>query len=222
MHHMAKAQTVLLVEGMKPVAERLAPVLDRAGYHVVMARTRKAALTKVVETRPVAIVLDTPSLRFDAPRFCSALAENQSGLPLLVLLAKGEKVKEGLTGDDYLWHPFSASALIKHIAALLSNVLQIGEVVFNVGRAAVVYGDRKRHLTPKQARLLETFMRHEGQVLTRAFLMKQVWDTDYLGDTRTLDVHVSWLRKAIEKNPSSPVYLRTIRGVGYCFEDPEQ
>ena len=118
--------------------------------------------------------------------------------------------------------PFSASALTKHIAALLSNVLQIGEVVFNVRRAAVVYGGRKRHLTPKQARLLETFMRHEGQVLTRAFLMKQVWDTDYLGDTRTLDVHVSWLRKAIEKNPGSPVYLRTIRGVGYCFEEPEQ
>jgi DNA-binding response OmpR family regulator len=222
MHHMAKAQTVLLVEGMRPVAERLAPVLDQAGYHVVTARTRKAALTKVQETRPVVIVLDTPSLRFDAPRFCSALGENQFGLPLLVLLAKGEEIEEGLAGDDYLWYPFSASVLIKHIVALLSNVLQIGDVIFNVSRAAVVYGNRKRHLTPKQARLLEIFMRHEGQVLTRAFLMKQVWDTDYLGDTRTLDVHVSWLRKAIEEDPSSPVYLRTIRGVGYCFEEPGQ
>ena len=84
--------------------------------------------------------------------------------------------------------------LIDRTGALLSSVLQVGDVIFNVDCATVVYSKQKRRLTPKQAQLLELLMRHPGQVLTRAFLMKQVWDTDYLGDTRTLDVVVTILR----------------------------
>jgi DNA-binding response OmpR family regulator len=94
--------------------------------------------------------------------------------------------------------------------------------MLNLKQRCVVQGNHESHLTPKQARLLEVFMRHPGEVLTRAFLMKQVWDTDYLGDTRTLDVHIHWVRKAIEKDPRSPTYLRTIRQVGYRLEVPEE
>jgi DNA-binding response OmpR family regulator len=93
----------------------------------------------------------------------------------------------------------------------------VGNVIFDTERRLVGYCRSRKPLTPKQGRLLDVFMRHPGQVLTRAFLMKQVWHTDYLGDTRTLDVHIRWLRKAIEENPSSPVYLRTVRGIGYRF-----
>jgi DNA-binding response OmpR family regulator len=78
----------------------------------------------------------------------------------------------------------------------------------------------ERHLTPKQAHLLELFMRHPGEVLTREFLMKQVWDTDFTEDTRTLDVHIHWVREAIEEDSGSPKYLHTIRGVGYRFTLP--
>jgi DNA-binding response OmpR family regulator len=77
-------------------------------------------------------------------------------------------------------------------------------------------------LTPKQAVLLEVFLRHPGEILTRAFLMKQVWDTEYMGDTRTLDVHIHWVRKAIEVDYKSPVYLRTVRRIGYRFEVPRE
>jgi len=97
----------------------------------------------------------------------------------------------------------------------------VGDVALNLEQRCVVRGNRETHLTPKQAHLLEILMRHPGEILSRAFLMKQVWDTDYLGDTRTLDVHVHWVRNAIEQDPRSPVYLRTIRRIGYRFEPPE-
>ncbi len=88
-------------------------------------------------------------------------------------------------------------------------------------RRASKKGRNPVRLTPKECALLTAFMRNGGEVLSREFLMKEVWDTDYLGDTRTLDVHICWLRRKIEKDPRRPIYLRTVRGVGYRFEVPE-
>ena len=114
--------------------------------------------------------------------------------------------------------------LINRISWLLpapdSEVLVRGELVFNLKRCSVVRGERESHLTPKQAELLELLMRHTGEVLTRKFIMRRVWDTDFLDDTRTLDVHIHWLRKAIELDTGSPEYLHTVRGVGYSFHVP--
>jgi DNA-binding response OmpR family regulator len=122
-----------------------------------------------------------------------------------------------------------------------SEVLRRGRLTFHVKRRSVTgdpggRGDTpvltlraegkaseqtpERHLTPKQALLLELFMRHPGEVLTREFLMKRVWNTDYTGDTRTLDVHIHWVREAIEEDTGSPRYLHTVRGVGYRFQVP--
>ena len=92
----------------------------------------------------------------------------------------------------------------------------------NLDRRCVVRGDTVRRLTPRQARLLEVFMQHAGRTLTRKFLMETVWETDYMGDTRTLDVHVRWIRERIEDDPSSPRYLRTVRGIGYRFGIPAE
>jgi DNA-binding response OmpR family regulator len=143
-----------------------------------------------------------------------------------MLLPKGEKIDRSLGARAYLRYPISAKKLINRISRLLpapeDDVLQVGDVVLNVTQRCVLQGNRESHLTPRQARLLEVLMRHPGEILTRAFLMKQVWDTDYLGDTRTLDVHVHWVRKAIEEDPSSPFHLRTVRQVGYRFEAREK
>lgn len=219
---MVPAYTILVVEGRKRTADRLASILNDKGYDVITARTRRDALARVQEAHPAVIVLDSSSLRFSCRRFCNALRDADLEIPVLVLLPEGEKIDRSVGACAYLRYPWSARKLINRIVKLLSAVLQVGDVIFNVERRAVIYSKRKKHLTPKQARLLEILMRHSGEVLTRTFLMKQVWDTDYMGDTRTLDVHVHCVREAIEEDPRSPVYLRTVRRVGYRFESPEK
>ena len=219
---MASIYTILLVEGRKPAADHLAPILNDQGYNVVMARTRREAWAKVQEIHPAAIVLDSPSLRFSSRRFCDALRDAALEIPVLVLLPEGKKIDRSIGARIYLRHPFSAKKLTNRIAKLLTAILQVGDVIFNVERRSVIYNKCKKHLTPKQARLLEILMRHPGEILTRSYLMRQVWDTDYMGDTRTLDVHIHWVRKAIEEDPGSPVYLRTVRRVGYRFQAPEK
>jgi len=222
----APVYTILIVEGRKRTAEHLAPILNGQGYHIVTARTRRDALAKVREAHPVVIVLDSPSLRFSSRRFCDALRDADLETPVLVLLPEGEKIDHSVGARSYLRYPFSAKKLINRVTRLLpapeDEVLRMGDVVLNVKQRYVVRGERESHLTPKQAHLLEIFLRHPGEVLTRVFLMKQVWDTDYMGDTRTLDVHVHWVRKAIEEDHRFPVYLRTVRRVGYRFEVPEK
>ncbi|MDY6875465.1 MAG: response regulator transcription factor [Chloroflexota bacterium] len=223
---MTPIYTILLVEGRKPTAEHLAPIINDQGYNVVTARTRREAWAKVQGTRPAAIVLDSPSLRFSSRRFCDALRDAALEIPVLMLLPEGEKINRSMGASVYLRYPFSAKKLINRVTRLLpapdGEILQVGDVILNVEQRRVTCGRRESRLTPKQARLLQVFMRHPGEILTRAFLMKQVWDTDYMGDTRTLDVHIHWVRKAIEENAKSPVYLRTVRRVGYRFQPPEK
>jgi DNA-binding response OmpR family regulator len=218
--------TILVVEGRKPAAKYLAPILNDQGYDVVTARTRREALAKMQDTNPALIVLDSPSLRFSCRRFCDTLRDDNLDIPVLLLLAEGKKIDRSVGARAHLRYPFSVKKLINRIARLLpapdDEMLRVGGVDLNIKQRCVVCGGRESNLTPKQARLLEVFMRHPGEVLSRAFLMKQVWDTDYLGDTRTLDVHVHWVRKAIEADPRSPTYLRTVRRVGYRFEVPEK
>jgi DNA-binding response OmpR family regulator len=218
----APANTIVLVEGRKPTAERLAPILEKAGYRVVKAATRKTTMARVLTSRPIGVLIDMPSLRFKGVRLCDALREVYPGIPIQVLLPEGGGESEATHADAFLCYPFSDRRLTQRMAGMLSNMLQVGDVVYNAEMRCVVYGSGKKRLTPKQGRLLEVLMRHPGQVLTRAFLMKQVWDTDYLGDTRTLDVHIRWVRKAIEEAPGSPIYLRTVRGVGYRFGLPDK
>ncbi len=219
---MTSSHAVLLVEGRKPTGERLAPILGQE-YDLFTARTRREALARIDESHPAVVVLDAPSLRFSRRRFCETLESNGVDVPVL-LLYEGKKAPEGIGARAYLRHPFSSQKLINRISWLLpapdSEVLIRGELVFNLKRSSVTRGERESHLTPKQAELLELFMRHPGKVLTRKFIMKHVWDTDFLDDTRTLDVHIHWVRKAIELDTGLPQYLHTVRGVGYRFQIP--
>lgn len=178
------------------------------------------------EFLPAVIVLDVPSLRFSSRRFCQALRDAGLTIPVLVLLKEGAKIDRSDGARGHLRYPVSAKKLANRVTRLMpvpnDEVLQAGEVCLNLKQRCVTCCSRESNLTPKQASLLEVFIRHSGEVLTRGFLMKQVWDTDYLGDTRTLEVHIHWLRKAIEENSRSPVYLRTVRRVGYRFDVPKE
>lgn len=98
------------------------------------------------------------------------------------------------------------------------KILRSGDLSLNLENCQLTKGNENRRLTPKECKLLEIFISNRGEVLTRKFLMKEVWETNFLEDTRTLDVHIRWLREKIEDDPSNPLYLRTVRGVGYRFE----
>ena len=219
---MTSSHTVLLVEGRKAAGERLAPVLN-GEYDLVTARTRREALTKIGKVQPAVIVLDSRSVRFSRRRFCSTLESDGIDIPVL-LLYEGNEAPQQIGARAYLRHPFSSQKLINRISWLMpapdGEVLSRGQVVFNVKRRSVTRGERESQLTPTQAQLLELFMRHPDEILTREFLMKRVWDTDFTDDTRTLDVHIHWVREAIEEDTSSPEYLHTVRGVGYRFVVP--
>ncbi len=190
------------------------------------AHTRRDALAKVQEVQPAVIVLDSPSLRFSCRRFCKTLRDADIETPVLMLLPEGAKIDRSIGARAHLRYPFSAKKLTNRVVRLLpapdDDLLQIGDVMLNLKQRCVIRGDRETHLTPKQAALLEIFLRHPGEILTRAYLMKQVWNTEYMGDTRTLDVHIHWVRIAIEDDHKSPVYLRTIRRVGYRFQAPQE
>lgn len=222
---MASAYTILLVEGRKPAADRLAPVLERE-YELTTARTRRGALAKIEEAEPAVVVLDSPSLRFSQWRFCDTLQNSDCGIPVLLLWDEQDEIDHSVGARAHLQYPFSAQKLMNRISWLLpapdSEVLQVADLILNLKRRSVVRGNRESHLTPKQAHLLELFMRHPGDVLTREFLMKRVWETDFTDDTRTLNVHIHWVRKAIEEDTGSPNYLHTVRGVGYRFDVPEE
>ena len=185
-------------------------------------------LAQVAELGPIDLAIVDASCTLDGAACCRAFSASYPDLPFLLLLAQEEQIDaecKELTQGNVLRMPFTSRKVTNRVARLVScqqgHILTAGALTLNVDKRCVSRGDSVRRLTPRQAKLLEVFMRNAGRTLTRKYLMETVWETDYMGDTRTLDVHVRWIRERIEVEPSSPCYLRTVRGVGYHFEVPE-
>jgi DNA-binding response OmpR family regulator len=211
---------ILVVQGTG--RNRLKEILERQGFTVHKARNGKQAVTQVKTTAPALAVIDPSSLRINGARLSHMLKRAAKSILILWILDEGATISEDGVADLCLERPFTSRKLLNRVRKLLpeagSTVLTAGDFVFDVKKREVRKGDHRSRLTPKQAKLLEALMRHSSEVLSRRYLMKHVWNTDYLGDTRTLDVHIRWVREVIEENPSSPKYVRTVRGVGYRFE----
>ncbi len=173
------------------------------------------------------IVLDTISLRTPGERIARAVKNHFGAVPL-VHLAPAQSGKSGALSpaDVVLAEPVSTRKLHNVVLRLLAeqggdeHLLRYGHFAVDVARRVLIVNGSELPLTPKLARLLEVFLRNPGETLERRMLMESVWHTDYMGDTRTLDVHVRWIRRAIERDPSAPRYLITVRGVGYRFDLP--
>ncbi len=219
------ATKILFIEKGGSNVNSLSHDLVEKGYEVSVAHSTKEAISQVESEKPDLIILDATWPKFNGQKACKALRQQVGDISIILLTPKGEKIDEGLQVEAHLTQPFTSRKLINRIRTIVGhepqNVIQIGDLTLNVRARRVVKGTQEHKLTPKQAKLLEVFMRNSGKVLSRRVLMKEVWDTDYLGDTRTLDVHVRWVREKIEENPSSPAYLRTVRGIGYRFDLPE-
>ena len=156
------------------------------------------------------------------PCYTNEIGWSPNHFSIILVSPENSEPDPGNGASITLIHPFTPRKLLNRVARLLpgdeSFMLEVGPIRLNLAQRKVYTYGKESRLTPKQTKLLEVFMLNPGRLLTRKSLIKQVWQTDYIGDTRTLDVHMSWLRDAIEKDSSRPQLLRTIRGMGYRLD----
>ena len=228
--------SILLIDDDPLITQPLERQLIESGYHVWVAHDGRTGLQFALEKDPVVVILDILMPEMDGWEVCRALRA-QSVVPILMLTALGEEVDRilglELGADDYLTKPFSTRELIARIRAMLRRIqfergetktrsLKIGQVDLNFDTRRVFKGHQELTLRHKEFELLSLLMTNAGQVVTRPVLFDKVWGTDWLGDMRTLDVHIRWLRKKIEEKGRKPRYIQTVRGVGYRFISPAE
>jgi DNA-binding response OmpR family regulator len=215
-------EVIMVIEREGGRAPTFASALQRKDYRVEVVTTGGAALTRAGAARPAVIILNAASLGSTGIRICHRLRQ-AFDVPIIHIVQDARAIDPADTVCDILLPlPFTARKLINRIEQLWptsgDDTIQVGPVEF-IKRTRVVRADaRDTRLTPKSADLLEVFLHNPGKTLDRAFLMRQVWDTNYTGDTRTLDVHVRWVRQAIEPDPAVPQHIKTVRGIGYRFD----
>ncbi|HEY45720.1 MAG TPA: response regulator transcription factor [Anaerolineae bacterium] len=222
-------ETILIVEDDPTVRDTLALNLRAEGYEVHTAEDGEIGLKQARELDLDLVVLDIMLPHLDGLTVCRLL-RRESQVPIILLTARGTETDKiiGLeTGaDDYIVKPFSLGEFLARVRAALRrghSAGPLGELISDDLRldfvARRVYqGDHEIQLAPREFDLLATLMRNRGAVLTRELLLASVWGDDYAGDDRTVDVHILWLRKKIESDPSKPERISTVRGVGYRFE----
>jgi DNA-binding response OmpR family regulator len=215
---------ILLIESGRTSAPSLAPVLEKKGYRVSIHHKVDGALRSAQKNEPDLIVLDAASMHASGRRMCRSLRSGLNGVPILLVAPKDTRAETVQGANVVLAHPFTPRKLINRVSRLLPGdsryVMEVGPLRLNLAQRTVRCLGRESRLTPKEVRLLEVFLQNPGKLVTRVNLIRQVWHTDYTGDTRTLDVHMSWLRRAIEPDPGNPRFLKTIRGVGYRLDLP--
>lgn len=230
---------VLVVEDDLTLLETLEYNLAAENYEVITAADGLTALQVARDQAPDLVVLDLMLPRLDGFEVCRIL-RRETSVPILMLTARGEEVDRivGLEvgADDYLTKPFSMRELLARVKALLRRVrliheemaaerrlpgaepLVFGDLVIDVDRHEVLVRGQALQLKPKEFELLLFLARHPGMALSRDLLLERVWGWDYVGGSRTVDVHVRWLREKVEADPANPERIVTVRGVGYCFE----
>jgi two-component system response regulator RegX3 len=224
---------LLVVEDEESFSDALSYMLTREGYEVEVAGTGPAGLAAFERTGADLVLLDLMLPGLSGTEVCRAIRQT-STVPVIMLTARDSEIDKvvglELGADDYVTKPFSSRELVARIKAvlrrrgaereeeLLPGILESGPVRMDVQRHTVTVEGAGVQLPLKEFELLEMLLRNAGRVLTRGQLIDRVWGNDYVGDTKTLDVHVKRLRAKIEPEPGSPKYLLTVRGLGYKFE----
>jgi DNA-binding response OmpR family regulator len=213
--------TILIIEGQHAEIPSFATDLQKKGFLVETVQTGNQAEARLDEVSPDLVVVNAASLRSSGVRICRSLQNKNDKLPIILILGP-EKTVSKEAADVILTLPFTVQKLANRIKPLLpsdgKNVIHAGPIHLDTERRRVRCLSKNAKLTPRLVTLLNILMEHHGEVVEREYLFKEVWETDYTGDTRTLDVHVSWLRRAIELDPLKPKFLKTIRGVGYRLD----
>jgi len=215
---------ILLVEGRAASSQSLSHALTKGGFEHTTAHTGAAAFKLISECMPSLVVFDASTMRSSGTRTCRRLRRVLPHTPIIHSRAAGTMEDRSAEADGYLLRPFTPRKLLNRVKVLLpaddqkEEIVRFGKITFyKTKRSVDVVGKGESRLTPKLARLLEEFVRHPNEIISRKQLMRNVWHTDYVGDTRTLDVHVRWIRESIEEDPASPRMLKTVRGKGYIL-----
>jgi DNA-binding response OmpR family regulator len=219
---------LLIVEDDETLRETLVYNLTRESYEVIEANTGVAALDLAREHKPDLVLLDIMLPELDGLTVCRAL-RHETDVPIVLLTARSGEVDRivGLDSgaDDYIVKPFSLGELLARLRAVLrrghrepGTKLESGDLTLDLVAHRAFRAGQLLNLAPKEFDLLAELIRHKGAVLTRDLLLQRVWGFDFGGDTRTVDVHVRWLREKIEDDPADPHRIETVRGLGYRFE----
>jgi two-component system response regulator RegX3 len=224
---------VLVVEDETSISEPLAAYLARDGFTPEVARTLSAAREAFGRDEPDVVLLDVMLPDGDGRDLCREI-RTRSDVPIVMLTARGEEVDRivglELGADDYVVKPFSAGELVARIRAIQRRgrapgarraPITVGAIMLDPSSRSVTKDGEPIELAAKEFDLLAMLMARAGDVVGREEIMDEVWDPHWFGPTKTLDVHISWLRKKIEDEPSTPRYITTVRGVGFRFASPE-
>jgi DNA-binding response OmpR family regulator len=212
---------ILCLEGKHSSSSTFVPALRKKGYLVEAVTTGKAALISLDSIIPDVVVVNAASMRTSGVRICQSLRDTKDSLPI-ILISENSAAPEDAPVNLVLELPFTIRKLENRIKPFLplesDKILEAGDLQLDLEHHQFRCGEREARLTPRLSSLLEMLMRRPNEVITRDELFRKIWETDFTDDTRTLDVHISWLRKAIEADPRNPEYLKTLRGVGYRLD----
>ena len=216
-----KKDTLLVIEGRHAEIPSFASDLQKKGFDVVSFQNGSQAVSKLKSINPSLAVINAASLRSTGIRICLSVRKKDAKLPIILILEKEKPIDKSLA-DAVLALPFTVQKLVNRVKALLpgdgNNVVSTGPIRLDIENRRVKTLGKSTKLTPRLITLLQILMDKHGEVVEREALFKKVWETNYTGDTRTLDVHISWLRQAIELDPDNPKFLKTIRGDGYRLD----
>ena len=229
---------ILIIEDDRDIVELVRYNLANEGFQVNAALDGASGLSSLKKTPPDLLLLDLMLPKISGLEICREVRKDESlnRLPILMLTARGDEADRvvGLEmgADDYVTKPFSFRELLARIRALLrrseaqaqaadSETIELGAVRVDLAGRRLLRGSEVLPVKPKAFELLLFLIRNSGHVFTRDQLLERVWGYDYAGETRTVDVHVHWLRAQIEADPANPIYLETVRGVGYVLRRPE-
>jgi DNA-binding response OmpR family regulator len=227
---------ILVVEDEDSISQPFAEALRRAGFEPLVTRTAAGALELAAEAEPDLVMLDLSLPDGDGRDVCREL-RRRSDVPIVMLTARGTEMDRivglELGADDYVVKPFSARETISRIRAVLrrsaprdgdgadEKALWVGELELDPAARTARLAGKELDLPRKEFDLLAELMRNAGRVVKREELMSKVWDVNWFGSTKTLDVHIGWLRRKLGDDPNQPRYIETVRGVGFRFAAPE-
>ena len=230
------ARTILVVEDETTLRETLADALEAEGFQVVQAADGRAALSRFRADHPDLVLLDLMLPELSGIDVCRIIRA-ESGVPIVMLTAKDSELDKvvglELGADDYVTKPFSLRELSARIRALFRrseqgppaggpSVVDLGRVQVDLAGHRLLRDGESLPIKPKAFELLAFLLRNPGQAFTRDQLLEHVWGYDYAGETRTVDVHVHWLRSTLEDDAADPKFIHTVRGVGYVFRRPPE
>ena len=226
---------ILVVEDEESISQPFAEALRRAGFEAVVTGTAAGAIELAGSADPDLVMLDLALPDGDGRDVCREL-RRRSDVPIVMLTARGTEMDKivglELGADDYVVKPFSAAEVISRIRAVLrrsaprdgglaEGPLRVREIEVDPAARIARFHGAELELSRKEFDLLAALMRRAGRVVTREDLMAEVWDVNWFGSTKTLDVHIGWLRRKLGDDPAHPAYIETVRGVGFRFAAPE-